>query len=98
MPKFHILLLVAFGFLLLASISMAPNMGRKPVVAADGTEVRKPDGTVATKPDTEGYIRSNWFGFATAVLSMLFFLLAIARLLWNLWLRFRRPRYETRFG
>ena len=85
--RFHILFFIAIGFLLLASISMVPNIGRKQVLAADGTEVRRPDGTVLTKPDTEGYIRKNWCGFTAAVFSMLFFVGAIARLVWNLWLR-----------
>jgi hypothetical protein len=53
---------------------------------------------LVTKPHTEGNIRSNWFGFAAAVVSMLFFVLATARLLWSLWLRFRRPRYENLVG
>ncbi len=98
MPRFQILFFIALGFLLLASISIAPNLGRKPVVATDGTVLRRPDGSVVTKPDTEGYIRSNWLGVIAAALSMLFFALAILRLLWNGWLRLRRLRYETRIG
>jgi hypothetical protein len=94
MPKFHILFLIALGLLLLAGISLAPSLGRGPVLAADGTELRRPDGSVVSKPDAEGYIRSNRFGFGAAALSMLFFVLAIVRVLWNLSLRVRRPRYE----
>ena len=94
MPKFRILFLIALGLLLLAGISIAPSLGRGPVLAADGTELRRPDGSVVSKPDAEGYIRSNRFGFGAAALSMLFFVLAIVRVLWNLSLRVRRLRYE----
>jgi len=94
MPKFHILFLIALGLLLLAGISLAPSLGRGPVLAADGTELRRPDGSVVSKPDAEGYIRSNRFGFGAAALSMLFFVLAIVRPLWNLSLRVRWPRDE----
>jgi hypothetical protein len=90
------LLLIAIGFLVLASISIAPNLGRRPVLAADGTEVRKPDGSVLTEPDTWGYIKKNWFGCAAAILSMVFFVLAIARLIWSGWLRIQRHRHENR--
>ena len=38
-PKFHILLFIAIGLLVFSSISIAPNMGLKPVPAADGTKV-----------------------------------------------------------
>jgi len=94
MPRFHILFLIALGLLLLAGISLAPSLGRGPVLAADGTELRRPDGSVVSKPDAEGYIRSNRFGFGAAALSMLFFVLAIVRRLWHPSLRVRRPRYE----
>ena len=68
MPKFHILFLIALGLLLLAGISIAPSLGRGPVLAADGTELRRPDGSVVSKPDAEGYIRSHRFGFGAAAL------------------------------
>ena len=96
MPKFHVLLLIAIGLLVFASISIAPNLGRKPVLAADGAEVRKPDGSVLTEPDSWGHIKSNWFGYAAALLSMVFFVLAIARLIWSGWLRIQRHRHENR--
>ena len=35
MPIFHILFLIALGCVLLASISISPNPGWRPVVAAD---------------------------------------------------------------
>jgi hypothetical protein len=68
MPRFHILFLIALGLLLLAGISIAPSLGRRAVLAADGTELRRPDGSVVSKPDAEGYIRSNRFGFGAAAL------------------------------
>ena len=96
MLKFHVLLFIAIGLLVFASISIAPNMGRKPVVSSDGTEVRGADGTVLTEPDSCGHIKSNWFGYAAAALSIVFFVLAIARLIWSGWLRIQRHRHESR--
>ena len=88
------LFLIALGLLLLAGFSIAPRLGRRPVVAADGIELRRPDGSVVSKPAAEGYIRSNRLEFGAAALLRLFFVLAIVRRLWHLSLRVCQPRYE----
>ena len=92
MPKFHILLLIAFGLLGFASISIAPNLELKPVVTADGTPVRKPDGSVRMEADNWGHVKSNWFGYGAAMLASVFFALAIARLVRSRWLRINEHR------
>jgi hypothetical protein len=93
MPKFYVSLLIAIGLALLSSIWLPEDIGRTPVLAADGTPVRNSDGSILTKPDTSGYIKRHWFGFIVGMLSLLFFVMAIVRLLWHGWSRFQRSRY-----
>jgi hypothetical protein len=83
MPKFYTFFLLALGFLLLSSISIAPNMGRKPKLAADGARVTRADGSTQMQPDVDGHIKTNWFGYGAAILSILFFVLGILRLVWT---------------
>ena len=90
-PKLHVLLLIAVGFLLLGSVSIPPNMGRKPVLSRDGTVAHRPDGSVVTETDDWGYVKKNWFGHLSFVLSAVFFILAVGRLLWIGWIRLLRP-------
>jgi hypothetical protein len=82
MPKFSNLLLVAVGLFILSSVSIAPNGTRKPVVMADGTVAHGPDGRVLTEFDSSGFLKGNWFDLSAAVLSLVFLVLAVARLIW----------------
>jgi len=96
MTRLHILLLIAVGLFVLGSISIAPNMTRKPVIGAEGAVAHGPDGRVLTELDEWGYVKKNWFGHLSFVLSFVFLSLVVARLMWNGWKRFSRHRNENR--
>jgi hypothetical protein len=95
MPKLSTLLIAALGFFVFASISIAPNGTRKPVINADGTVAHTPEGRVLTEIDGWGYVKKNWFGFLALFLTCVCLALGVVRLAWNGWLRIRNPRHET---
>lgn len=82
MPKFFTLLLIAVSLFILSSVSIASNGTRKPVVMADGIVAHSSDSRALTEFDVSGFLSGNWFGLSAAVLSLVFLVLAVARLIW----------------
>lgn len=63
----------ALILLFIASISIAPNATRKPVLSVDGSVVMNVNGRLLTEFDSAASLKSNWFsvtliGFALALL------------------------------
>lgn len=76
LPSISTCILTAAALLLVASISIAPNASRKPVLSADGSEILSAEGRVLTEFDTAGYLQSNWFGFTLLTIACVLLLLA----------------------
>jgi hypothetical protein len=68
------------GLFFLASISIAPNARRKPMLSSDGSIILGADGRVLTEFDTAGYLQSNWFGVTLYVMAGILFLLVTIRM------------------